>query len=122
MNIALWAVSAVVAAVFLFSAVTKGTWSKERLLAAGQTGVGPVPLPMLRTVAFAELLGVTGLVLPWWTGVAPVLTPLAAAGLGIVMIGAATIHLRLGEPRTALANAGILALCVFVALGRAAQL
>jgi hypothetical protein len=122
MNIALWAVSAVVAAVFLFSAVTKGTWSKERLLAAGQTGVGPVPLPMLRTVAFAELLGVTGLVLPWWTGVAPVLTPLAAAGLGIVMIGAATIHLRLGEPRTALANAGILALCVFIALGRATQL
>ena len=122
MNIALWAVSAVVAAVFLFSAVTKGTWSKERLLAAGQTGVGPVPLPMLRTVAFAELLGVTGLVLPWWTGVAPVLTPVAAAGLGIVMIGAATIHLRLGEPRTALANAGILALCVFIALGRATQL
>jgi hypothetical protein len=77
---------------------------------------------MLRTVAFAELLGVTGLVLPWWTGVAPVLTPVAAAGLGIVMIGAATIHLRLGEPRTALANAGILALCVFVAVGRAAQL
>ena len=122
MNIALWAVSAAVAAVFLFSAVTKGTWSKDRLLAAGQTGVGPVPLPLLRTVAFAELLGVAGLVLPWWTGVAPALTPAAAAGLGIVMIGAATIHLRLGEPRTALANAGILALCGFVALGRMAQL
>jgi hypothetical protein len=122
MNIALWAVSAAVAAVFLFSAATKGTWSKDRLLAAGQTGVGPVPLPLLRTVAFAELLGVAGLVLPWWTGIAPVLTPAAAAGLGIVMIGAGTIHLRLGEPRTALANAGILVLCLFVALGRAAQL
>ena len=122
MNIALWAVSAAVAAVFLFSAVTKGTWSKERLLAAGQTGVGPVPLPLLRSVAFAELLGVAGLVLPWWTGIAPALTPAAAVGLGIVMIGAATIHLRLGEPRTAMANIGILALCAFIALGRAAQL
>jgi hypothetical protein len=65
---------------------------------------------------------VLGLFLPWLTGVAPVLTPAAAAGLGIVMIGAAAIHLRLREPLSALANAGILALCAFVAPGRAAQL
>jgi hypothetical protein len=122
MNVALWIAQLLTAAVFLFSAATKGTWSKEKLLAKGQSGVAPVPMPMLRGVAFAELLGTIGLIAPWATGIAPVLTPLAAVGLGIVMIGAATIHLRLKEPRTALGNVAILALCVFIAAGRLAQL
>jgi hypothetical protein len=122
MNIALWTVQLLVAAIFLFSAVTKGTWSKEKLIAKGQTGVAPVPLPLLRVLAFIELLGVIGLVAPWWTGIAPILTPLAAVGLGIVMVGAAIIHLRLREPRTSLQNLVILALCVFIAVGRFAGL
>jgi hypothetical protein len=122
MDIVLWIASVAIAVVFLFSAATKGTWSKERLLAAGQTGVGPVPLPLIRTVALCELLGVLGLFLPWWTGIAPVLTPTAAIGLGVVMVGAAAIHLSLREPRTALGNLAILALCGFVAAGRLGQL
>jgi hypothetical protein len=79
-------------------------------------------MPMLRAIAFAELLGVIGLIGPWWTGIAPVLTPLAAAGLGIVMVGAAITHLRLNEPLTALANLAILAVCVFIAASRFAEL
>jgi hypothetical protein len=72
MNVVLWAAQLLAAAIFLFSAVTKGTWSKERLLAKGQTGVAPIPLPLLRAIAFAELLGAIGLVVPWWTGIAPI--------------------------------------------------
>jgi hypothetical protein len=121
-NASLWVLQVAVAAVFLFSAVTKGTWSKEKLVARGQTGVAPVPLPLLRLVAAAELLGVLGLILPWSTGVAPILTPLAATGLAVVMVGAATIHLRLGEPRTALGNLVILASCAAVAVGRFLEL
>lgn len=122
MNIALWTAQLLVAAVFAFSAVTKGTWSKERLLANGQTGVAPVPLPLLRGIALSELLGVLGLIVPWWTGIAPVLTPLAAAGLGVIMVGAATMHLRLKEPGTALQNLLLLTLCIFVVVGRVVQL
>ncbi|GIH19518.1 DoxX family protein [Rugosimonospora africana] len=122
MNVALWIMQVIVAMVFLFSAVTKGTWSKEKLVAKGQTGVGPVPLAAVRFVALAELLGVLGLLLPWAMDVAPVLTPLAAIGLAIIMVGAALIHLRLGEPRTVLGNAAILILCVVVASGRLAHL
>jgi hypothetical protein len=121
-DVLVWVVQAAVAAVFLFSAVTKGTWSKQRLVASGQTGVAPVPLPLLRGIAGAELLGVLGLFLPWWTGIAPVLTPLAACGLGVVMVGAAAVHLRLGEPRTALGNLAILAGCAAVAATRFAEL
>jgi hypothetical protein len=117
-NVALWTAQLLLAAIFSFSAVTKGTWSKERLAAKGQTGVAPVPLMLIRCIAFAELMGVLGLILPGLTGIAPVLTPLAALGLGAVMVGAATIHLRLGEPGTALGNLAILAVCLFVIVGR----
>jgi hypothetical protein len=73
-NLSVWVLQVLVAAVFLFSAVTKGSWSKERLVAAGQTGVAPVPLPLLRFVATMELAGVLGLLLLWSTGVARLLT------------------------------------------------
>jgi DoxX-like family len=122
MNIVSWSAQFLAAAVFGFSAVTKGTWSKEKLVAKGQTGVAAVPLPLVRFVAFAELLGVIGLIVPWWTGIGAVLTPLAAIGLSGVMVGAAIIHLRLGEPRTALGNVALLAVCMTVAVGRLAQL
>jgi uncharacterized membrane protein YphA (DoxX/SURF4 family) len=122
MNVVLWAAQLLAAAIFLFSAFTKGTWSKEKLLAKGQTGAAPIPLPLLRAIAFAELLGAIGLVAPWLTGIAPILTPLAATGLSIIMVGAAVTHLRLNEPRTALQNLAILALCVSTAVGRCAQL
>jgi DoxX-like family len=59
------------AGVFLFSALTKGTWSKERLVASGQTGVAWVPLPLLRAIAFSEALGVVGLIVPQLTGLVP---------------------------------------------------
>ena len=68
--------------------------------------------------AFAELLAVIGLIMPQLSGVAPILTPLAAFGLCIVMLGAATIHLRQREQRNALTNLAILAVCVFIGVGR----
>jgi len=122
MNVVLWAAQLLTAAVFLFSGATKVTWSKEKLLAKGQSGVVWLPVPLMRVIALAELLGAIGLILPWWTGVAPVLTPLAAVGLSIVMIGAAITHLRLKEPGTALLNLVILALCVIIMIGRFAAL
>jgi uncharacterized membrane protein YphA (DoxX/SURF4 family) len=117
-NVGLWVAQGLLAVVFVFSGYTKGTWSRERLVARGQTGAKIVPLWLLRPVAALELLGAAGLILPWLTGVAAWLTPLAAIGLGVVMVGAAGIHLRLREPLTALGNTVILAACVFVAVGR----
>jgi hypothetical protein len=52
------------------------------------------------------------------TGVLPILTPLAAVGLGVIMVLAARIHLGLGEPATAAGNMVLLAMCLFVAWGR----
>ena len=72
----------------------------------------------VRLVGFLELLGAAGLVLPALTGVLPWLTPLAAAGLALTMIGAALTHLRRGEYETILVIAVLMVLTLFVAYGR----
>jgi uncharacterized membrane protein YphA (DoxX/SURF4 family) len=119
-NIALWIGQGLLSLLFAWSGVQKGTRSKASLVASGQTGVQEYPMPFVRFIAFMELLAAVGLVVPWATGILPILTPLAAAGLGIIMLGAARAHARLHEPRNVAANFLILAVCLFVTIGRTA--
>lgn len=118
MNVILWIVQGLLVLVFGFSAIVKGTQSTQRAVELGMTGVADVPLGLMRFIAACEVLGVIGLVLPYATGILPVLTPLAAVGLGMIMVPAAGIHLRRREPLTAMGNVVLLGLCVFVAIGR----
>lgn len=122
MNIALWVGQILLAFVCVVSGSLKSTQSRERMIETGQTAAKIVPLPYMRTAGVSELFAVLGLILPWATGIARVLTPVAAAGFGVVMILAATVHTRLHEPRNVATNMGILAVCVFVAAGRFAAL
>ena len=123
MNLALWITQGLLAAIFTGSGLLKATRSKEKLIASGQTGVAPFSTPAIRAVALLELLAAVGLILPWLTGTAPILTPLAAVGLAIVMIGAAVAHWSLREYKQVFAvNLVIFLACVFVAGGRFADL
>ncbi|WP_433527109.1 DoxX family protein [Nocardia pseudovaccinii] len=122
MNIALWIGQIVLAVVFTASGIAKATQSKEKLVEMGQTGVAVFPKPVVRLTAYAELLGVIGIIVPWWTGIAPVLTPLAAVGFAVVMIGAISSHIRLREPRNIAITTTILVIAVLVAIGRFAGL
>jgi DoxX-like protein len=112
MNFALWVTQILLVVVFGYSALIKGTQSTERAVQLGMTGVVNVPLPLMRFTAYCEVLGVLGLVVPYSTGVLPILTPLAAIGLGVIMVLAARIHLGLGEPATAAGNV-VLWRCAF---------
>ncbi len=129
MNIALWIAQILLAVTFLASGAVKISQPKKRLIATGQTGVAPFPVPVIRIVAACELLAVPGLILPRLTDIAPVLTPLAAVGLAIVMVGAAISHSALlradltagrgrKESRNVAVNLSLLALSIFVAVGR----
>ena len=129
MNVALWVAQILLAVVFLYSGANKAVRSKDQLIASGQTGVAPFPLPVLRLTGVAELLAAVGLIAPQASGIAPVLTPIAAVGLMIVMAGALWSHSTLLRAdraadrgsREALNIAGnivITALCVFIAIGR----
>jgi uncharacterized membrane protein YphA (DoxX/SURF4 family) len=127
MNVALWAAQLLLAAVFASSGTIKALGSKDWLVASGQTGVSHFSVPFIRFVAISELFGVAGLILPRALNVAPALTPLAAACLGVLMVGAASAHARLArenpgrrekERRNIGTNVVLLGLCLFVALGR----
>jgi len=117
-NAALWAVQILLAAVFAGSGIVKLTMSKPRMIATGQTGVAPFPLPVIRFTAACEVLAAAGLILPGLLHVAPLLTPLAAVGLMVVMVGAAISHRSLHEyPQVGL-NVLLFLLALFVAVGR----
>ncbi|MFJ6215140.1 DoxX family protein [Streptomyces sp. NPDC092296] len=119
MNIALWITQGLLAAVFLASGIMKSTQTKAKLIASGQTGVAPFPLPVIRTVAALEIAAALGLIAPRLTGIVPVLTPLAAVGLIAVMIGAAIAHWSLREYKQVFGvNLVLLLLALFVAIGR----
>jgi DoxX-like family len=82
----LWTLQGLLAALFLFTGVVK------LVMPAATLGQGtPVPVAFLRFVAVAELCGAAGLVLPGLLGIRPGLTPLAAAGLVVIMIGATIV-------------------------------
>jgi hypothetical protein len=118
MNVSLWIAQLVLVVFFAGSGAVKSTMSRQRLLDTGQTGVAMFPMPVVRFTATMELIAVVGLVLPELTGIAEVLTPLAAAGLCVVMVGAAWAHARLHEPRSVAVNGALFALAAFVAIGR----
>jgi uncharacterized membrane protein YphA (DoxX/SURF4 family) len=119
MDIALWIGSGVLAAVFLVASSTKLFIPREKLVTAPGGGwVEDFSARFVKTLGALELLGAIGVIFPALLHIAPVLTPLAAVGLGLVMIGAAIVESRRGEFLHALGNLGYLALAVFVACGR----
>jgi uncharacterized membrane protein YphA (DoxX/SURF4 family) len=117
MGIALWVVQVLVAAAFLVSGATKLSQPKEKLLKY-MAWVEDFSRPTLRIIGALEVLGAIGIVLPALTGILPWLTPLAALGLVLTMIGAALTHLRRTEYGGIAVNAVLLILAAFVAYGR----
>jgi uncharacterized membrane protein YphA (DoxX/SURF4 family) len=113
MNIALWIVQGLLAALFLFAGGMKLVLPIEEM-----TKQMPMPGWFLRFIGVAEVLGAIGLVLPWLLGIRPGLTPLAAAGLLIIMIGAVVVTALSGEIAMALIPLITGMLCAFVAYGR----
>ena len=69
-----------------------------------------------RTIGLLEVLGAIGLILPAVLGIAPLLTPLAAVGLVLTMIGAIYAHVRYDETERLAVPIVVLALAVFVAV------
>ena len=109
---ALWIVQGLVAIIFLLTGGSKFAMSVEEMQAQMK-----VPLPgwFLHFIGVCEILGSIGLILPGLTRIRPGLTPLAAAGLVIIMIGATVITLMGGDVALALIPLVVGLLCAFVA-------
>lgn len=116
LSISLWIVQALLAAAFTMAGVMKSTQPIAEL-ATNMPWAGAVPPALVRFIGVSELAAGLGLILPAATRIKPVLTPLAAAGLVIIMVLAAGFHISRGEPGVPV-NVIIGALAAFVAWGR----
>jgi uncharacterized membrane protein YphA (DoxX/SURF4 family) len=85
-HIALWILQALLASLFLFAGTFKLTMPADAL--ARETGL---PALLIQFISLAEVAGGLGLLLPGLVRVHRELTPIAAAGLIVIMIGAVTI-------------------------------
>jgi uncharacterized membrane protein YphA (DoxX/SURF4 family) len=119
MNILLWTLAGVLAALVLAAGLSKLTQPKEKLTESPNMAWAEDFSPgMLNTIGTLEVLAAVGLVLPAVLDVVPVLVPLAAVGLAFLMVGAAITHARRRELPAVVVNLGLLAVAGTVAGGR----
>jgi putative oxidoreductase len=117
MNIGLWIAQGILLVMYAMAGYMKGitpektqeqmAWARERSTNA------------VRFIGISELLGALGMILPMLSGILPWLTPLAALGLVVVQVLAiVTVHLPRKEYKALPMNIVLLALALFVAIGR----
>jgi uncharacterized membrane protein YphA (DoxX/SURF4 family) len=117
MNVVIWIVQGLLAAMFLVSGGSKLV-TPEPKLKERMTWIDSYPKNSARYIGTVEVLAAIGLILPAATKIAPVLTPLAATGLVIVMVGATITHLRLNEAKATPITIVLALLSLFVAITR----
>jgi hypothetical protein len=115
----LWVVAGLLGVAFLVGGGVKLALSKEKLAAAPGGGwVEDFGGGAVKAIGVLEVLVAVGLVLPAALGIAPVLVPLAAVGLMLLMVGAIVVHSRRHEAKAIVVNLAYIALAGFVAWGR----
>jgi hypothetical protein len=120
MNLALWIVTGVLAAVMLVS-TSKMFVPRKKLASVGGAAsqwVLDFSPGALRAIGTLEFLAAVGLILPAALDIAPVLVPVTATCVALLFVGAVTMRLRRGERLTVLGDLVYLAMAVFVAWGR----
>jgi putative oxidoreductase len=117
MNTALWIAQGLFGAMFIMAGIVKSTQSKEKL-STRMPWVNDYSATQVKLIGLSELLGGIGLILPWYLGIVPILTPIAAVGLAIIMVLAAVYHFGKKEYSGIGVNLFLLAGTVFIAYGR----
>ncbi|AKJ12978.1 membrane protein [Streptomyces incarnatus] len=120
MNLTLWIVTALLAVAYLLSGGLKVAVPKEKIAAFGPSAhwVHDFSAGGVKAIGALEVLAAVGLVLPAALDIAPVLVPLAALGLALLMTGAAITRLRRHEVTLMMVDVVYIVLAAFVAWGR----
>ena len=118
MTYILWIIQALLAFLFLFAGGTKLVLPIEALTSMGSPNQVHLPGLFIRFIGVCEVLGALGLILPGLLRIRPYLTPLAAAGLVIIMIGATVLTFVADGIGAAVPPVVIGILAAFVAYGR----
>ena len=117
MNRAIWVVQGLLAIVFLGAGGVKIVTPTPELLSQ-MPWVEDLPAGAAKVIGTLELAGAVGLIAPAATKIVPMLTPAAAGGLALTMVGAGLLHIRRGEYPDVIVPLVLLALCLFVVYGR----
>ncbi|MFD5148727.1 DoxX family protein [Streptomyces sp. NPDC058401] len=120
MNIALWIVTGLLAVAYLLGGAFKVFTPKEKIAASGASAkwvedFGP---GAVKSIGAVEMLAATALILPAVLDTAPILVPLAAVGLTLLMLGATLTRYRRHEPAYMAVDLAYVLLAAFVAWGR----
>lgn len=117
MNTIIWIIQGITAVMFIMAGLIKSTQSQEKL-EPKLPWVKEYSIRMVRFVGIVELLGGIGLILPQLTGLLPILTPVAAAGLATVMVLAAAYHFRRKEYKAIAFNTVLFVFALLIAVYR----
>ena len=117
MSLVLWILQVVLAAMFAMAGFSKLTQPRQKLAwrLPWVEGFSPATAALIGTL---ELAAALALILPASTGIIPALTPLAATGLVVLMVLAATTHGRRREPAAIAVDAVLLTPASMAARGR----
>lgn len=118
MTYALWIIQVLLALMFLFAGGMKLVIPPDVLASMGSPNQIPLPGWLVRFVGVAEVLGALGLILPGLLRIKPSLTPLAAAGLVVVMVGATALTMAADGVAAGVVPLVLGLLAAFVAYGR----
>ncbi|MDX1349346.1 MAG: DoxX family protein [Putridiphycobacter sp.] len=118
MNILLWISQGLLAAMFLMAGLMKLSKPKIELSEKLGNWVDSYSLNTIKLIGLLEFLAAVGLILPLAINIFPILTPIAAIGLAVVMIGAMNLHYKRGEKDKIGMNLILFLLSVFVVFGR----
>jgi len=118
MTYVLWIIQVLLALLFLFAGGTKLVIPPEVLAKMGSPNQIPLPGWFIRFVGVVEVLGALGLILPGLLRIKPWLTPLAAAGLVVIMIGATALTIAADGVAAGVVPLVVGLLAAFVAYGR----
>jgi uncharacterized membrane protein YphA (DoxX/SURF4 family) len=113
----LWTAQVLLAVVFAVTGFIKLTISAAVIAHSMPAGVG-LSIPLLRFIGFAEVAGAIGLILPSATRILPVLTPVAAGALAVVMVLAALLHASMSEIGSLAVVLVLGAIALFISWGR----
>lgn len=121
MNTTLRILQGVLALIMLFPGFMKLSNSNQELIKKGNGRMDWAEdgsATNMKLIGMVEVLAAFGLILPMLLGIIPILTPLAAIGVILTMLGALALHLKRGdEPKSFMINILILPISAFVAYG-----
>ena len=118
MNVLLWIVQGLLALIFFMAGAMKIIKPKNELREKLGDWIDQHNGISIKLIGFIELLGAIGIIMPMAINVFPILTPIAAIGLAITMVGAMKVHYQRKEESKVVINVFLMLFALFAAIGR----